>query len=1760
VPTTIRKPAVAGHPVARSMRTRAVVALVVVAVTLAGLAAAPAAAAVPPANDLFAGAAVLDGPLPVSVAGTNVDATSEPGEPLDGATSGSVWYRWTAPSADRVLVEVCSQGFGPRLGIYEGPTVDSQALVQEGLRPSDDECGQRTSVSFVPTPGTTYNLSVRGWDHQSGAFDLTIRQPAAPNDDFDAADILPSILPVTATTSTEEATKELGEPSHAGDPGLRSVWYAWTPAESGSVAVSTCGSDFDTLLAVYTGVAVNELTVITSNDDDPGQCGSGRQSRAAFDAVAGTAYMIAVDGWSGSSGNLELSIAAPNPGSDGFADAEGLAGELPIEAPGTNVGATTETGEPDPGPAPSSASVWFEWTPVASTLVAVTACDSDFATHIAVYTGDDVTNLVTAGGGDRRCGQRGAATFAATAGTTYRVRVAGVGGATGNFTLRIAPATPPANDDFDQAEALPGSLPVAVPGSTLDATREVGEPPIDAVSASSVWFSWTPDVTTLVEVATCGGEGLAVLAVYTGAALVDLDRVASNSFGCANGSTVTMLAEAATTYWIAADGYDVGQFTLTITQATRPGNDLFADATVIDGPLPISLDGTNTAATLEAGEPLHADTGGTSVWYRWTAPTATQVTIDTCTSAFDTMLAVYTGTTVTDLAAVTSNDDRCGRQSEVTFEAEAGTTYWIAVDGWHGAQGPFHLSLTATNRPANDDFDDAQALAGPLPITGITGTTYEATRQPGEPQDGLGGGATAWYRYTPSVSGTHVIASCASGMPLDLDVYTGDRVYALTLVPSRPTAYDCGSDQDSVELVAGTEYSIAVEGRYGDAGDFRFGIFLSDAPANDDFAEADVLIGPLPITFSGANDDATSEPGEPEHSGDPFDGGSLWYRWTPTETTWVAVDGDSLCSVGGGGLQFVMYTGQAVDALTPLPGRGCEGSGTIHFEAQAGTTYHLAVQSSIGAAIDFDLTIRELDRPANDDLARAQVVRGQLPRVVEGTLLDGTLEPSEPRGSLPVTSTSVWYAWTAPASGPMTIETCGSDFTTHIGVFTGTTTDALTRVASENHACGLNGTATFEATRGTTYLVQVTGTWFHYGRVRLTFRTPVRPPNDAFADAQVVAGSDPIVVRDANQDATREAGEPLHAGEGGGSSLWYRWTAPTTGEYRIDTCGSGVFGTQLAVYTGTRVDVLTAVAADGNDCPSNRHGEVTLVATAGTTYQVAIDTEEGEQGGIQLTIRRSRRPANDDFTGAVVLTGPLPLTTTGSSLDATAEPGEPRNFSGGYDTNASAIWYRWTAPTSGTVSVESCGSGFESLVGVFTGTAVDALTRVPSSDTGCVNGWRSAFYAVAGTTYQIAVDGSFFAAASTGPVQLTIRQVPPPQPPANDDFVDATVLAGPLPISATGRTLDATAEPGEPQHRILRSPLATVWYSWTADVDGPVVLDVCDVTNSIAALAVWVGSSVDQLVRPDGELFGFPDASCQQRHLEIDARIGTTYHIAVEGPLGSQGDFTLQIRRPVRPDNDDFAAATPIAGALPIEVTVDVTDASPQRPLEAVDDRSAWYRWTAPNSRTVVIDGCDPHNPGTNRIFTGDDIATLEPVGERVDGCDGTSWTLTPTRGTTYWIAVTDGRETGLPQTFLIRELDPPANDDFHHAQVIPTTAPRPLTITGDSTDATTERDEPRHAGSSNPTGSVWYRYTPTTAEIVTIDTCERGESFDVLAVYTGSSLGRLVRVTDGGTGGAGLCGGFGIDGVQVSFAAQPGTTYLIAYDGNDGGFQLTIR
>src|SRR6266511_1553875 len=191
---------------------------------------------------------------------------------------------------------------------------------------------------------------------------------------------------------------------------------------------------------------------------------------------------------------------------------------------------------------------------------------------------------------------------------------------------------------------------------------------------------------------------------------------AQASPACTTSTVYTGLAEGAHTFRVRASdagGTDPTPAAWTWT-VLKSSNDSFAAAKPISGDRG-SVHGTVLGATKETGEPNHGgQSGGTSVWYRWTAPASYRVQFDTEGSDFDTLLGVYTGGAVSALTTiVTDNDSGSYRVSRAVFDAIAGTTYQLAVDRVYGIDDTFELRwapYAEPLRPPNDDFANAQEI------------------------------------------------------------------------------------------------------------------------------------------------------------------------------------------------------------------------------------------------------------------------------------------------------------------------------------------------------------------------------------------------------------------------------------------------------------------------------------------------------------------------------------------------------------------------------------------------------------------------------------------------------------------------------------------------------------------------------------------------------------------------------------------------------------------------------------------------------------------------------------------------------------------------------------------------------------------------------------------------------------------------------------------------------------------------------------------
>jgi len=108
--------------------------------------------------------------------------------------------------------------------------------------------------------------------------------------------------------SNTNATIEVGEPKHGGKTGGHSLWISWIAPTNGVVEFKTEASRFDTLLAVYqftnaNGSTFADLREVARADDSEG---FEEESEIEFGVMAGQRYEVAVDGYFGATGQVEL--------------------------------------------------------------------------------------------------------------------------------------------------------------------------------------------------------------------------------------------------------------------------------------------------------------------------------------------------------------------------------------------------------------------------------------------------------------------------------------------------------------------------------------------------------------------------------------------------------------------------------------------------------------------------------------------------------------------------------------------------------------------------------------------------------------------------------------------------------------------------------------------------------------------------------------------------------------------------------------------------------------------------------------------------------------------------------------------------------------------------------------------------------------------------------------------------------------------------------------------------------------------------------------------------------------------------------------------------------------------------------------------------------------------------------------------------------------------------------------------------------------
>jgi hypothetical protein len=439
----------------------------------------------------------------------------------------------------------------------------------------------------------------------AGAAGVACAQPA--NDACEnAAPIASGATTFSNLGATTDGPDEPGTCDSAGYTQIGSdVWFRYTsgPCISGPTTVSTCGSSFDTKIAVYAdGPCPMTPDQLLACSDDSMECGPGSlQSLLQFFAEANASYLIRVGGYLGEMGGGTLKIVPPDcssqvPPNDNCDGAIFLVDG--VAATGSTVHATNDGTVPSTtcGNSWAGPDVWYAYRPQTSGSVNVNTCGSypPFDTVLSVYIGTcgSLTQVAcnddSSSGGNNACGPMSYASGVSvpmTAGETYWIRVAGYAGAVGSYTVRAIGGNgiaPPANDHC--SAAAPVGL-GATSFSTMNADSDGPAVNCGLVGSEGVsfdvWYLYSAAMTGILRVDTCNAatDFDTRLALYSGSAC---DSLESRLLGCddddpsctAGRSAISVPVVSGRGYLIEVGGVPgaSGTGVLTLTQSSHCGS------------------------------------------------------------------------------------------------------------------------------------------------------------------------------------------------------------------------------------------------------------------------------------------------------------------------------------------------------------------------------------------------------------------------------------------------------------------------------------------------------------------------------------------------------------------------------------------------------------------------------------------------------------------------------------------------------------------------------------------------------------------------------------------------------------------------------------------------------------------------------------------------------------------------------------------------------------------------------------------------------------------------------------------------------------------------------------------------------------------------------------------------------------------------------------------------------------------------------------
>jgi uncharacterized repeat protein (TIGR01451 family) len=250
------------------------------------------------------------------------------------------------------------------------------------------------------------------------------------------------------------------------------------------------------------------------------------------------------------------------------------------------------------------------------------------------------------------------------------------------------------------------------------------------------------------------------------------------------------------------------------------------------------------------------------------------------------------------------------------------------------------------------------------------------------------------------------------------------------------------------------------------------------------------------------------------------------------------------------------------------------------------------------------------------------------------------------------------------------------------------------------------------------------------------------PANDGFDNSFVIPAL-PYTNFQNTTAATRNVDDPLLSCAWGGPhihnhSVWYHFTASSSGDLHVDTNGSN-YDTVLAVWTGSRGS-LNEQACD-DDSGSGLQSSLDMAVTAGTTYYIEVASYRDTAGGsLTLYVDTVAGGANDDFDNAFIIST-TPYTFTQSTAVATTALDDPLLSCGwgGPHIHSHSVWYRFTPVSNGYLHADTVGSGYDTVLAVWTGSRGSLNEEACDDDSGSGTQSSLDLTVIAGTAYYVEI-------------------------------------------------------------------------------------------------------------------------------------------------------------------------------------------------------------------------------------------------------------------------------------------------------------------------------------------------------------------------------------------------------------------------------------